>query len=434
MVDPSWWRKLGDGTLNGLVDQAANQNRDLATAEARIREARAMWREARLAFFPSGSMNASYTNTRNAVTSQGGAFNREIELYSTGFDAQWELDLFGRVRNSVKAARATSNALIADRDALFVTLSSEVASNYMELRGAQAQLRVARENADNQAESLRIAEASLKGGRGTRLDVARASAQWNATVAQVPVYEEAIARSIHRIAVLCGRNPSELRGQLGAYRTQPQVPSKVSIVKPAEMIRRRPDVRSAEDALEAETARVGVAVADLFPRVTFNGSFGFDASTLANFTAGGADAFSFGPRLTWAGLNLTRVRQQIAAAGHRADAALNRYEQTVLLALEESENALTSFDRERARLRYLEASASAAQEAVTLARQRYKDGVADFLAVLDAERVALNAQNDVTLSRTKALNAWISIYKAMGGGWTLGEPPKKKTAAAAASN
>jgi multidrug efflux system outer membrane protein len=300
---------------------------------------------------------------------------------------------------------------------LLITLQSEVALNYLELRGAQAQLAVARENATNQAEAMRIAEVSLKGGKGTQLDVARANSLWNSTQAQIPTYEENVARSIHRIAVLCGRQPSELRPLLGAARRQPAVPSRIQVVSPADLLRRRPDIRAAENALAAETHRVGIAVADLFPRVTFNGRINLEGQTITSLGQSGADGFSFGPRITWAFLNLGRVRQQIKAAGHRADAALARYEQTVLLALEEAENALTSYDRERVRLRHLEASAASAREAATLARQRYQDGIADFLAVLDAERVAINAQNDVVLSRARAAAAWVRIYKAMGGGW-----------------
>lgn len=416
-VDAAWWRKLNDSTLNDLIAQAGAQNKDIAAAQSRLLEARALWREAAFNYAPTVTVGNTYTQTRNGLTTPAGGQSRNNELYRVGFDADWELDIFGRVRSSVRAARATSAAVEADLNDLLVTLQSEVALNYLELRASQAQLSVARENAGNQADAMRIAEISLKGGKGTRLDVARAEALWNATQAQIPTYEENVARSIHRIAVLCGRQPSDLRPQLQAGKKQPAAPSRINIVEPAELLRRRPDIRAAEEALAAETHRVGIAVADLFPRVTFGGRINLEGQTIASLGQSGSDAFNFGPRLSWAFLNLGRVRQQIKAAGHRADAALSRYEQTVLLALEETENALTSYDRERVRLRHLEASASSAREASTLARQRYQDGIADFLTVLDAERVALNAQNDVVLSRARAASAWVRIYKAMGGGW-----------------
>jgi multidrug efflux system outer membrane protein len=420
-VDAAWWRKLNDSTLNDLVSIADNQNKDLSAARSRLLEARALWRETRFNLAPTVTFGSTYENTRSGATSFSGLRTRDYEQYRTGFDADWELDFFGRVRNSVKAAKATSGSMDASLHDLLISLQSEVAINYMELRGSQAQLTVARENAGNQSDALHIAEASLKGGRGTQLDVARANALWNATLAQIPTYEENIAKSIHRIAVLCGQNPSDLRPRLQSSKRQPTVPAQIGIVKPAELLRRRPDIRAAEDILAAETARVGVAVADLFPRVTFSGRINVEAATLAYMTdRSGADSFSFGPRITWAAFNLGRVRQQIAAAGRRADAALARYEQTVLLALEETENALTSYNREHVRLHHLEASAASAREAATLARKRYQDGIADFLTVLDAERVALNAQNDIVLSRTRVATAWVRIYKAMGGGWTNG--------------
>jgi len=416
-VSSTWWRRLNDSTLNNLIAQASEQNKDLAVAKSRLLEARAMWREAQFDFAPTVTASSSYENTLNGASAFGAGFRGlGFELYRTGFDVDYELDLFGRVRSSVRAARATNAAAEANVQDLLITLQAEVAVNYLELRGAQAQLSVARENAGNQAEALRIADASLKGGRGTQLDVARANALLNATQAQIPTYEESVAKAIHRIAVLCGRNPSELRSSLQKSSRQPAVPSSVAIAKPAELLRLRPDIRIAENALAATTARVGIATADLFPRVTFGGRLNLEGQTLASLSQYGANAYSFGPRISWAFLNLGRVRQQIKAAGHRADAALSTYEQTVLLALEEVENALTSYDRERQRLRHLEASAASAREAATLARQRYQDGVADFLTVLDAERVALAAQNDIVLSRTRATAAWVRIYKAMGGG------------------
>lgn len=417
-LESGWWRKLGDPGLNRLVTRALEQNKDAAAARARLLEARALWREARLDFVPTVTSGASHAHTRTGPSPFGSDFGGlEYDLYRAGFDADWELDFFGRVRHSVRAAKATSEALQADLDDLLVSLSAEVAVQYLELRGAQAQLAVARENAENQAGSLKIAETSLEGGRGTKLDVARASAQWNATQAQIPVYEEAVARAIHRLAVLTGQSPSDLRGSLSAAKAQPAVPSGLALAKPADLLRRRPDIRAVERQVAAETERVGVAVADLFPRVTFNGQINLETFSLTHASSRGAEAFSFGPRLSWAAFNLGRVRRQIEAAGHRADAALARYEQTVLLALEEAENALTAYERERVRLRHLEDSAAAAREAATLARQRYQDGIADFLAVLDAERVALGAQNDVVVSRTRAAAAWVAVYKAFGGGW-----------------
>lgn len=415
-ISATWWKQLHDDTLNRLVSRATSANRELTVAEARLREARALWREAQLDLAPVARANAFYENTESSAAAipAGSLRPRSLELYHAGMDATWELDFFGRTRRSIEAAEATVAAVTADRDDLIITLTAEVVLNYLDLRGTQAQLDVARSNADNQEDTVRVAKVSLDGGRGTQLDVAQATAQWNATLAKIPAFEEHIARNIHRIAVLCGQNPSDLRATLQAAKPQPGLPGSVTLVKPASLLRQRPDIRAAEQALAAATARVGVAVAELFPRVTFNGTIGIEAATIGGK---GSRASSFGPHLTWAAFDLGRVRQQVSAAGARADAELARYEQTVLNAFEEAENALTSYDRERARLHFLEASAQSADEAAKLARQRYKDGVTDFLSELVAERVALDAQDEVVVSRTRAATAWVRVCKAMGGGW-----------------
>jgi multidrug efflux system outer membrane protein len=231
--------------------------------------------------------------------------------------------------------------------------------------------------------------------------------------------------------VLCGTAPSTLRASLVTPRPLPGAPNTVVLSCPSEVLRRRPDIRVAERTLASATERVGVATADLFPRVTFNGSFGLEAGSFKNLGRTSSTVYQFGPSLTWPAFDLARVKQLLKADGARADAALSNYEQTVLLALEEAENALTEFDRETARLHFLRASASSAEEAARLARQRYRDGVSDFLDVLDSERVALSAQSEAVASGVRRSVAWVTVYKAMGGGWTMtpekpGTSSKKK--------
>lgn len=416
-VEAEWWRLLHDSQLNGLIRDAEVRNLDLKVAEARLKEARALFRQARFDLYPTVTSEAGYTNTRESKARSISGRAASSELHDLALDASYELDFFGRVRRSIQAARATEEAVDAQRDALLIDLRSEVAINYLLVRGAQAQLDVAQQNATNQAESLRVAEASLNGGRGTQLDVARARAQWNTTLATVPQFHANIDQATHRIAVLCGMAPSELRPKLENPKPVPQTPSRISLSKPADVLRHRPDIRVAERNLAAATERVGIATADLFPRVTFNGSVGLEGQTLSGLGRAGNGAYSFGPRLIWAAFDLGRVRQQVVAAGARAEGALAQYEQTVLQALEEAENALTAYERERQRLVYLREAAKSAEEAAKLARERYKDGVASFLDVLEAERAALVAQSDVVASNTRVATGWVSIYKAMGGGW-----------------
>ena len=311
-----------------------------------------------------------------------------MSLYNAGFDATWELDFFGRVRRAIQADTAEVAATVATRQDVLVTLISEVARNYFELRGAQNQLAVARGNVENQRETLDIALAKFKAGRATELDTARARAQLDATLALIPPLEAAVKHAIHRLSVLTGQQPTALESELAPPAPIPALPPLVNIGNPAELLRRRPDIRSAESSLAAATARIGVETADLFPRVTFNGNLGVQASEFSGLVKGGADTYSFGPSITWAALDLGHVLARIKAANARADAQLAAYEKTVLNALEETENALVDFGHEQVRRDYLRTSERSATQAMTLARQRYDGGIADFLPVLDAQRSA----------------------------------------------
>ena len=422
-VEAAWWQGFRDGMLERLVGQAATNNLELRVATARLREARELWTLARFDFAPTVEANGTY---RNAQSSSGSiAFNRNLarnlrhnELYHAGFDATWELDLWGRVRRNVEAARATVEAVSANRDDVLVAVRAEVALNYFELRGLQAQLEVARRNATNQSDTVKLAEALRDGGQGTQFDVARARSLLNTTLAAIPPLETRTTQAQHRIAVLCGLNPTALREELSVPASLPNRPETVAIGNPGELLRRRPDVRAAERSLAAATARIGVETADLFPSVTFNGSLGLEANRLSGFDGAGTDAWGFGPHLSWAALDLGRVRQRIRAAGARAEAALAIYEQTALLALEEAENSLVALAQEQRRLAHLQAAEQAAVEAVNLARQRYRDGVSDFISVLDAERTLLSLQEQRVASETQAATRLVAVYKALGGAGT----------------
>lgn len=413
-----WWRSFGDETLNQLVDTAVAANTDLRIATANLREARALHRLANFDLGPTVTANAAYENRRNSALVARGT-DRTLEIYDVGFDAIWELDIFGGVRRSSQAARAQAQAAEAVRRDVLISVIAEVVRNYFELRGTQNQLDVARRNATNQAETVQITQARLDGGRGTQFDVARARAQLNSTLAIIPPLEAQIARVIHRLSVLTGQQPGALLEMLNEPAPLPNAPELVALGDPTELLRRRPDVRVAERDLAAATARIGVATADLFPRVTFIGRIGFQAETFSGLTQNGGDTWSFGPRITWAALDIGRVQARIKVAGARADAQLANYERTVLSALEETENALIEWGREQARRDYLRQSALASEEAAGLARQRYDAGAADFLNVLDAERVLLEGQNQLAASQTRAATALVAVYKALGAGWEI---------------
>jgi NodT family efflux transporter outer membrane factor (OMF) lipoprotein len=415
-----WWRGFNDNTLQHLVDQAITNNQDLRIATDRVREARALHTQAVADEFPVVTGNAGYTKSLTSADSSPFPLTRDqrqLELFNLGFDATWELDIFGGVRRSIQAATAEVSTAEANRQDVLITLIAEVARNYFELRGAQHQLDVARKNADNQRETLDLTVARFNAGRATELDTARARAQLNATLAVIPPVEGAIKHSIYRLGVLVGRQPTALEPDLAPPKPIPALPSLVSIGDPATLLRRRPDIRAAEGALAAATARIGVQTASLFPRVFFNGSVGFDANTISRIGEPGTDAYSFGPQITWAALDLGHVLARIHAARANADAQLAAYEKTVLTALEETENALVDFGREQIRRDYLRESAHSAVMATTLARQRYTGGVSDFLPVLDAERSQLEIEAQLAQSETRTATSLVAIYKALGGGW-----------------
>lgn len=415
-VVTNWWFGFNDATLNRLVTLAATNNLDLRLAESRLREARALWTAARFDFAPTITSDNYYNNSQASIATQPNKSRRErtLELYRVGFDATWELDLWGRVRRSVEAARATVEAVSASRADVLVSVQAEVAANYFALRGVQAQLNVAHRNATNQADIVKLAEALRDGGEGTQLDVARAKSLMNATLATIPPLEAAQEQGIHRLSVLCGVVPTTWRGELIEPHALPAPPTEIAIGDPKELLRRRPDVRAAERSLAAATARIGVEVGDLFPALTFVGSVGLQANHPGDLGKSGTSAWGFGPHLSWAALDLGRVRQRIKAASARAEESLIVYEKTVLLALEETENSLVTFGRERQRLEYLRAAERAAAEAVELARQRYQDGVADFLSVLDAERTLLDLQEQLVQSETRTATSLVAVYKALG--------------------
>src|SRR5260221_8193490 len=415
----TWWRGFNDGRLDGFVDRAIARNHDLRIATANLKEARALRRLTTFDLAPTVQANAGYANSllSKAAAPPGTPRNaREGELYDASFDATWELDLFGRVRRSVQAASAQAAAVEATRLDVLVTVTSEMARNYFELRGLQNQLAVARRNAGVQTETLKITQSRLDGGRGTDFDVSRSRSLLNLTLSTIPPLEAAVQKAIYRIAVLIGQQPTALTSELSAPEPLPPVMPAIALGDPETLLRRRPDIRAAERSLAAATARIGVATADLFPRVTFIGSVGLQADTFAGLGKSGADTWSFGPRITWAAFDLGRVQARIKAADARAEGSVAFYERTVLGALEETEGALVDFVHEQTRQQFLQTSAEASQTAADLAHQRYEGGVADFLSALDAERTLLEAQDRLAASQTRTATALVSVYKALGGG------------------
>lgn len=417
-VEREFWKQFNDPQLNALIEEALSANHDVRIAMARLREARALRGEARLDLAPTVTEQASHVDAR--ASERQAPFtgvDRDQDYYETSFDAFWELDFFGRARRGVEAASAELQAAEANFYGTQVIVTAEVARNYFDLRGTQTQLEVARRNAENQRESLRLTRTRLGAGRGTQLDVSRAQAQLEATLGSIPDLEAAVNRAMLRLAVLAGREPQSLTPELSVAKELPALPHTHSIGTPEALLRRRPDVVAAERQLAASTARIGIAVADLFPRISFVGSWGFDAVDSSDLGNSSSETYAFGPSIRWAAFDLGRVRQRIKQREAASDVALAQYEQTVLRALEETDASLTNYTKSIVKQDHLRASAEASLEAARIARVRFENGATDFLTVLDAERSALQAEDALAQSQTQTATALLSMYKALGGGF-----------------
>lgn len=429
-VQNEFWKGFNDPELDALVDKALAANHDLRIAEANVRRARALRGESRFDLAPTVTASAGHTEVKASERQlQGAPSNtREQKFYDAGFDAAWELDLFGRVRHGVEARNAELGAAAATLQDAQVVVTSEVARNYFELRGLQRQLSVAQRNADNQRETLQLTHARLDAGTGTDLDTARAQAQLDSTLAVIPNLSAGVSRAMFRLAVLTGNSPQALIGELALPRELPALPPTLRIGTPEALLRHRPDLRVAERELAAATARVGISVADLFPKISLLGNFGYDALDSSGIGKGAAETYAFGPVISWAAFDLGRVRQRIKGDRAAADGALARYEQVVLLALEDAESSLTTYARSRDRQARLQGAAQASAQAAEIAKLRFDGGVANFLDVLDAQRTLLVAESELARGETDMATALVAVYKALGGGMdsgSLGGPPPR---------
>lgn len=415
-----YWTNFGDDVLNSLIEDSIAHNYDLGAAEANLRAARAARRLAGFDLFPTVTLSGSYTHDLDAQQQLPGVsrHNREFDTADAGFQGLWELDLFGRVRRNVEAARAEVGVATATLQDARVSVIAEVARDYLVLRGLQDQLSLTRRNADSQFESLKLTRVRLEAGRGNELDTSRAEAQWQTTVASIPTLEASIATTIYRLSVLSGHQPTALSVRLAAQ-PMPTLPPLNSIGTPEQLLRRRPDVRVAERRLAGATARIGVAAGDLFPKVTLVGSIGYLAPTFGQFGQKDAEFFTAGPSVSWAAFDLGRVRARIKSAEAQTDAAFASYQAAVLNALEDTEGALVSYGRSQLRRDALQVAAAASDKAADLARRRFQGGLIDFLEVLDAERTALSADLLLSQSRTDAATSLVAVYKALGAGWNL---------------
>lgn len=412
-LDLRWWDQFDDSVLDGLVTRALDANRDVRIAVTRVEQARAVFDEAGLDRFPHAPVSASVQHNDQVLP----GFTdepRRIDSYRLGFDAFWEVDVFGRVRSAMNAAAANAQAYEASLDDVRVSVVAEVARNYFELRGLQQQAAVAERSLANQQETLRLTRVRRDNGIGEEQDVASAAARVAAIEATLPPIRAGIGARMHRLAVLVGERPGTLTTDLSP-RAYPPLAKAIAIGEPGSLLTRRPDVRAAERRVAAATGREGVAAADLYPRITVTGFLGLLAGRGSLFGNADSRAFSVTPALSWAGLDLGSARARLRGAEAATREAVADYEQVVLLAIEEVENALVDYREQQKRLVALVEQARESARAADIARVRYREGVVDFLSLLDAERTELQAEDGVAQAEAGVFTSIIGVYKALGG-------------------
>jgi outer membrane protein, multidrug efflux system len=410
-----WWKQFGDPTLDSLIQRAATNAPDLKIALARLNQARAALGTAKSQQIPDINTGVSYTRSREQ---QPGFTDQRVTTtaYQAGFDAAWELDLFGGIRRSVEAARADAAAGEASVQDAQVTLFAEVARNYFDLRGTQLRIDVAKRDIANQQDSLKVIQARVDVGTGAEQDLASAKARLASVEAQLPVLETQASADQFRIAVLLGARPGDLDIDLSPATFKP-IDVSLAIGGADDVLSRRPDIRIAERELAAANARIGVAKADWFPHISLGGFIGFLAGRSNDF--GGADsrAWSLAPSISWQGLNVQRVASGVKGAKARAEEARANYDRTVLTALEDVDNSLVGFNQQRERVEKLLVQAKESRRAAELAKLRYDAGRTDYLELLDAERTQLSAEDQLAEAEAAINVRAVQLYKALGGGW-----------------
>jgi NodT family efflux transporter outer membrane factor (OMF) lipoprotein len=424
-----WWKAFNDSLLDSLVERAVQSNLDLRVAEARVREARALIEVTAAGLWPTLDVSGSYN--RNRVSQNGffsgnptpgsssfaGGGKLENDFFRTGFDSNWEIDIFGGTRRQVEAAQATLEATVEDRRSVLVALLGDVAKNYIDLRGFQRRLAVAQDNLKAQQETLELTKVRFDAGLASDFDVAQAEGQVKTTEAQIPTLQTAVKQTAYAIDVLLGSQPGSSRDELAKSTAVPALPPEAHVGLPVDLLRRRPDIRSAERQLAAATAQVGAATADLYPKFSLTGNIGLQSISASDWFTAQSRFWSIGPTITWPVFDAGRIRANIEVRNAQQEQALRLYEKSVLTAFQDVENALVNYGNEQIRYRSLLEATAANRRAVQLANDLYTQGLVPFLNVLDAQRTLYSSENDLAQSEASMASNLVALYKALGGGW-----------------
>ncbi|HEY4370588.1 MAG TPA: efflux transporter outer membrane subunit [Burkholderiales bacterium] len=431
-VPVAWWTLFNDPELTVLQTRARSANLDLQAAAARVEESRAQLGIAQAALFPHSGFGAD--KTRQALSADGplhklGASTRPFDLYNANFDAGWEIDLWGKARRAGEGAGALAEASLYDREAVRVAVSAEIARNYLLLRGNQAQLDITRQNRRIAEHALRLAQSREQNGVATRFDTAAARAQLANIKATLPQLSQRRDALMNALALLLGEAPRRLDAELTSALPLPAMPARVPVGLPSELAQRRPDILRAEARLHAATAAIGVAKADFYPRIGLKGTAGWQAFNFHDMGSWGAQQFTFGPTLYLPIFEGGRLKSTLALTEARQKSAAIAYQQTVLSAWHEVDNALGAWAAEQQRHEELVIAAEQDRIALTAAERAYREGAADYLTVLVAQRNLLAGQLALSDSATAATLAVVGLYKSLGGGWDpaaldQADPPK----------
>jgi NodT family efflux transporter outer membrane factor (OMF) lipoprotein len=417
----TWWTVFDDPVLTSLVERASTSSLDIKLAIARIDESRARRGFARGEWFPSldgvGSLERSRTS-KEISTNVPPPQSRTDTFYAAGFDASWEIDLFGRIRRSVESASAGLEASIEDYRDVLVSTFAEVGITYVEVRALQARILSAQSNVETQRGALQLTTDRNRAGIVGDLDVRQAEQNLASTEATIPVLLSSLVQAINRLGVLLGQPPSTLHAELGPVTPIPQPPDETVVGLPAELLRQRPDIRAAERRLAAQTAQIGVATADLYPRFSLLGTFALEATDFVDWFTGDAMSYGFGPAFRWNIFDAGRIRANIEAQDALTEQALVGYEQTMLFALADVEDAMVAFVQENDRRDALERSAVAARKSVALVDTLYRTGLTDFQNVLDTQRTQFLQEDALAQSEGFVSQNLVRIYRALGGGWS----------------
>lgn len=416
-----WWSAFNDPQLDSLIGRAVQRNKDLKLAEARIREARAQRGVTAASGYPTVNTSASYTRSRATENGDSPSSNSMggNDLFQLGFDASWEVDIFGGVRRAVEAADADVAAFEENRRDVLVTLLSEVARIYMEVRGSQLRLSIARETINAQRQTVELTQDRFAAGLNSELNVAQARAQLSITESQVPTLESTERQSIHQLGVLLGLDPGALLEELTVEAPIPAAPPEVPVGLPSDLLRRRPDVRRAERQLAAATARIGGATADLFPKFSLTGNIGQQSVSISDLAVPGSTFWSIGPAVKWPIFDAGRIRANIQVQDARQEQALVTYEKAVLTSLQDVENSLVAYSKEQLSRRSLAMAVEANRRAFDISSELYTKGLVDFLNVLDSQRSLYLSQDQLAQSDQRIVSNLVALFKALGGGWEL---------------